>query len=202
MQCLRLISSSHSQTRFLLLAWIAVLLLANNRASARFFRTSGHDILDPQGQMYHSKGINLNGWLLPEAYGMAIDNVHNRHLNAKSDIESNIRVLLQNDTDADEFWKTYIDNYVTEQDIQDLAAMGFNSIRLPFNYRLVSPMDTPGEFSEEGFQMLDKVIGWCRNAGMSILLDMHSCPGGQSHGMFNTTTSSRFSARDKMTGRS
>jgi aryl-phospho-beta-D-glucosidase BglC (GH1 family) len=113
---------------------------------------------------------------------MRLNAVHKRHLNGKSDIEKNIRNLLQSDDDAADFWDAYINNYVTEQDITDLADMGFNAIRLPFNFRLVSPVDTPGEFSEEGFQILDRVISWCRSSGLALLLDMHSCPGGQSHG--------------------
>jgi endoglucanase len=162
-----------------------LLLLVLSKASANFFRTAGRDILNPQGEVFISKGINLNGWLLPEAYGMRIDSVHDRHMNAMSDIQEQIQTLLGgSEEDAAEFWDSFIANHVTKQDILDLANVGFNAIRLPFNFRLVSPLNTPGEYSEEGFQMLDMVISWCRDAGLAILLDMHACPGGQSHGTF------------------
>jgi len=74
---------------------------------------------------------------------MRIGAVHDRHLNSKSDIEKNIRDLLQSDEDAAAFWDAYIANYVTEQDLMDLAGMGFNAVRLPFNNRLISPLDEP-----------------------------------------------------------
>jgi endoglucanase len=173
-----------------------LLLLVVSKASAEFFRTAGRNILDPQGEVFISKGINLNGWLLPEAYGMRIDTVHDRHMNAMSDIEEQIQTLLGgSEEDAAEFWDAFIANHVTEQDIMDLADLGFNAIRLPFNFRLVSPLNTPGEYSEEGFQMLDMVISWCRSAGLALLLDMHACPGGQSHGTYKFLEIILFSTR-------
>lgn len=149
-------------------------------ASAQFYRTNGKDIVDPEGQVFYSRGMNLNSYLDPEAFDLRLDRVHNRHLETVTSMKENIRSLLQNDDDAAAFWGALANNWITEQDILDMAEMGFNTIRLPFNYRMISPENTPGEFIEEGFQMIDKVVGWCKNAGIALVLDMHSCPGGQS----------------------
>lgn len=38
----------------------------------------------------------------------------------------------------------------------------------------------PGiRFKEEGFFLLDRVIGWCRKYGLYAFIDMHAAPGGQ-----------------------
>ena len=32
---------------------------------------------------------------------------------------------------------------------------------------------------QDGFERIDQVIGWCRKAGLYLILDMHDCPGSQ-----------------------
>ena len=34
------------------------------------------------------------------------------------------------------FWKTYQENYITQEDIRFIKQSGFNSVRVPFSYRL------------------------------------------------------------------
>ncbi|MDD4734507.1 MAG: cellulase family glycosylhydrolase [Kiritimatiellae bacterium] len=151
-------------------------------AQSSFFHTSGQQILDGNNEVYVAHGLVLSGWLIPEAYGLKLDEVHDRHINAYTDIRANIRALLGNDADAKLFWDTYTSNYVTTADLAAFKAIGFNSVRLPFNYRLLmSVTNEPDVFLEEGFQFLDNVIQLCKTNGLSVLLDMHACPGGQSH---------------------
>ena len=33
--------------------------------------------------------------------------------------------------------------------------------------------------NQNGFEILDEVIGWCKEAGIYVILDMHDAPGGQ-----------------------
>jgi len=80
---------------------------------------------------------------------------------------------------ADQFYQQYISNYVTEEDIQKIASWGVNSIRLPFNYRLLTPEDQPGVYLEEGFQIIDQLLEWCEKNKLYLILDMHCAPGGQ-----------------------
>lgn len=126
------------------------------------------------------RGNALSHWLTPEAYALRLNAVHSRHLGSSSSLKARIRELI-GAADADAFWLSYQTNFVTEADIADMAAEGFNTIRIPFNYRLLSPENQPGVYSEEGFQVLDRVIEWCRNNDLGVILDMHACPGGQSH---------------------
>ena len=57
---------------------------------------------------------------------------------------------------------------------QPSRRMGFNHVRLPFSYRHFETDDRPGQWREEGFQLLDRMIGWCRQHGLWVLLDLHS----------------------------
>lgn len=77
------------------------------------------------------------------------------------------------------FWKEYQDAYVTREDIGLIKKLGFNSVRVPFNYRILTPEDPPGVWLDEGFAVLDRLVEWCRDAGVYVILDMHAAPGGQ-----------------------
>ena len=55
-----------------------------------------------------------------------------------------------------------------------------NSIRIPFNYRLFVNEGYLGQDNaNRGFELLDRVIGWCKKEGIYVILDMHCAPGGQ-----------------------
>ena len=79
-----------------------------------------------------------------------------------------------------EFWKAFKDNYITRDDIRFIAATGANTIRLPFHYKLFTDEDYMGlTANQDGFARIDSVVGWCREAGLYLILDMHDAPGGQ-----------------------
>ncbi|HBA85152.1 MAG TPA: glycoside hydrolase family 5 [Verrucomicrobia bacterium] len=143
-----------------------------------FFQCSGGEILDPDGQPFLIRALVLSGWHVPEAYMWKINSVHSRHLFSFTDMNNRIDSIL-GAADAQAFWDSYRTNFLTEADVADFAAQGFNTFRMPFNYRLLSPQDTPGVYSEAGFQVLDQIIQWSKNHGLKVILDMHACPGGQ-----------------------
>ena len=159
-----------------------VILCGGNTGSAQsFYRCQNRTLLDTNGAPFIVRGTAVSFWLNPEAYALRLNDVHGRHLNNPSSIRVRIREILGNDTDAQAFWDAYEANMFTQSDFADLAAEGFNTIRVPFNYRLISPESTPGVIDPAGLQQLDTIVSWCKNAGLAVLLDMHSCPGGQSH---------------------
>lgn len=61
--------------------------------------------------------------------------------------------------------------YFTQKDIQELAALGFDHIRLPFNENQLFSKD--GERNAETFTLIDNVVEWCKQANMRIILDLH-----------------------------
>jgi aryl-phospho-beta-D-glucosidase BglC (GH1 family) len=76
------------------------------------------------------------------------------------------------------FWDRYLDTYITREDIQYLASLGFNHLRLPFHYKLLTDEDFMGR-NYHGFEYFDKTVEWCREAGLYVLFDMHCAPCGQ-----------------------
>jgi aryl-phospho-beta-D-glucosidase BglC (GH1 family) len=93
-------------------------------------------------------------------------------------IDTAINLLIGED-EAAKFWKAYRDDYVTRDDIHYIKSLGFNSVRVPFSYRLLVNGTAPLRLEGPGYDLLDRVVGWCKAEGLLVILDMHAAPGGQ-----------------------
>ena len=138
-----------------------------------FLKTKGKDIITSSGEPIILRGIGLGGWLVPEGYQLHIPGY-----GSPSAIRAKIVDLIGEDKTA-QFYLQYEQNYVATEDIQKIKEWGFNSIRLPFNYRMLTPAVQPGVFLEEGFLIIDKLLTWCETNELYLILDLHCAPGGQ-----------------------
>lgn len=139
-----------------------------------FMHVQGPDIIAPDGSRFFIKGTNLGNWLNPEGYMFGFSKTNSARM-----INDMFCELVGPDFTA-EFWKMFKDNYVTRADIEFIASTGANTIRVPFHYKLFTDEDYMGLSSDQdGFKRLDDVIGWCREFGLYVILDMHDAPGGQ-----------------------
>jgi endoglucanase len=138
-----------------------------------FVATRGKELASPDGKPLLLKGINLGNWLLPEGYMFKFKTTNSPRL-----IQTAINELIGED-EARQFWKTYRDNYITQADIRFIKQSGFNSVRVPFSYRLFVSDATGPKLEGPGYELLDRVVDWCRREGLYVILDMHAAPGGQ-----------------------
>ena len=123
------------------------------------------------------KGWGIGNWLLCEGYMWQYDG--SARLDRPRHIEAVIRELV-GEEEAEHFWKAFRTNYFTRTDLARIKAQGYNSIRLPLNWRLFM-VDEPQEvrFLEAGFEILERVVSWCEEEDLYIWIDMHGAPGGQ-----------------------
>lgn len=158
------------------LCWPLLLLMTASisaYAQSRFVTTRGKDLVTTDGKPLLLKGINLGNWLMPEGYMFKFKTANSPRL-----IQTLINELVGED-EGRQFWKTYRENYITQEDIKFIKQSGFNSIRVPFNYRLFVTDTTPAKLEGEGYRHLDDVVAWCKKEGLYVILDMHAAPGGQ-----------------------
>ncbi len=141
--------------------------------SQGFVGTQGKEIVGPDGNPLALRGINLGNWLVPEGYMFKFDSASSPRM------INDVLCELVGTQEANTFWKEYRDTYITLEDIQFIKTLGLNSVRVPFNWRLFLSDGDPVSWSGPGFEMLDRVVGWCRDAGVWVILDMHCAPGGQ-----------------------
>ncbi|HEY8796688.1 MAG TPA: cellulase family glycosylhydrolase [Candidatus Dormibacteraeota bacterium] len=58
-----------------------------------------------------------------------------------------------------------------QSDIEEMAALGFNSLRLPLSWSLLEPKR--GEFSQTYVDRAAQVVDWAKTLGMYVIIDMH-----------------------------
>jgi aryl-phospho-beta-D-glucosidase BglC (GH1 family) len=136
---------------------------------------NGTKIVDQFGQEINFKGMGLGGWLEPEGYMFQMSGF----ANSPSQIYNKIQSLIGVDN-TNLFYTAFRQNFVTESDIKALANWGFNLVRVPFHYNILTPAASPGVYLESGFAIFDSLLSWCTKYHVYAILDMHCAPGGES----------------------
>ena len=145
-----------------------LILLLMSSASAQFAHTDHKQIVDASGKPLLIRATNLGNWMVPEGYMWLFQGGPQ----SPAEIRALVYELLGPEGSA-AFWQTYRENYITREDIAFLHRAGFNTIRVPMHYSLFESDDA------EGLKLLDRLIGWCREEHLYVVLDLHAAPGGQ-----------------------
>lgn len=133
----------------------------------------GQDII-LNGQKFNIKGTNVGNWLNPEGYMFFFEGTSSYRL-----INEAFSELVGPQYTA-EFWRKFQENYITKEDISYIKSTGMNTVRVPFHYKMFTGEDYMGYNDDQrGFEVLDKIIQWCKEENLYVILDMHDAPGGQ-----------------------
>ncbi|KAL7422509.1 hypothetical protein Q5752_003157 [Cryptotrichosporon argae] len=121
------------------------------------------------------RGVNIGGWLVLEPW-----------------ITPSLFTATGNDAIIDEWTfgsmqdydtalaalTTHWDTWITETDFANIAAAGLNHVRIPIGYWAYDVSD--GEPYVQGqAAYLEQAIGWARNHGLKVMVDLHGVPGSQ-----------------------
>jgi endoglucanase len=141
-----------------------------------FLRAEGTKLINGEGREVLLRGVGFGSWTLPEGYMWLFPDQGDRPRR----IERMVKELV-GEAKAHLFWDQYYQCYVSEADIQCIAAEGYNSVRVPLNARfLIDERAEDGvHYIEEHLLMVDQVIQWCREHRLYVILDLHGAPGGQ-----------------------
>ncbi|WP_454716410.1 cellulase family glycosylhydrolase [Caulobacter segnis] len=166
-------------------SWLAIsaaalALLSTTTASAEgWLKAKDARIVDEAGQPVILRGMGLGGWMLQEGYMLRLSKLGQQHV-----IQSKIADLV-GPARQQAIHKAWLDNHTTKADIDAMAAWGFNSVRLPMHYDLLTlPVDQepkPGvdTWHEDGFKRIDDLLAWSKANGIYLILDLHAAPNGQ-----------------------
>lgn len=144
-----------------------------------FLHTEGKKLVNKNGQTVSLRGVNLGSWLIHESWMSPIDN--------SEDNITTLEVFTERFgvEKAYELLNIYADNWITENDLDQIAEMGFNCVRVPFWYRNfyyddkgTKILDDNGEWD---FSRLDWVIEESGKRGLYVILDLHGAPGYQNN---------------------
>ena len=141
-----------------------------------FMHADGKKIMDKDGNPIILKGWGLGNWLLQEGYMWKSGG--SLRFDRPRRIEQVVEELTGKNY-AEKFWKKYRENYIRQEDIRYMAKLGYNSVRIPFNWRILMEEGEDLVWKEEGFLLLDQCIRWCEEEKIYAFLDLHGAPGGQ-----------------------
>lgn len=145
----------------------------NNDVSG-FIRADGKKVINGDGKEIILRGVGFGSWLLPEGYMWKFPEGGDR----PRKIEAMVKELIGEEK-ATRFWDTYVERYVDEIDVREVARQGYNSVRLPINARGILEEGGRVTFNEKRLAQIHQVIEWCRKYKLYVILDLHGAPGGQ-----------------------
>jgi hypothetical protein len=149
-------------------------------AAHGFLHARGPDIVDGLGRVVMLRGFGLGEWLNIESYFIQFPGNDVGSATAPVWSHSAIRNRLgelMGVANADEFYRRWTANIITEDDVAQYAGWGVNSIRVSINYHWLS--SAPGVYLDDGFRRLDDLVHWASKYGVYIIPVMHAAPGGQ-----------------------
>ncbi|MCR5673800.1 MAG: glycoside hydrolase family 5 protein [Lachnospiraceae bacterium] len=74
--------------------------------------------------------------------------------------------------------KDHFDGFITKADIESIASFGADHIRVPVDYDVFMKETPEGDVvNNEGISHIDACIGWCRECGLNMILDLHKAKG-------------------------
>lgn len=122
------------------------------------------------------RGVNLGGWLVLEPW--ITPSIFQAFPMSQGIVdEYTLCQSLGQQTAHDTVLKPHWDNWVQLADIQKIAGAGFNLIRVPIGYWAYDNSGSP--YASGAADYMDTVIGWARQTGLKVIVDLHGAPGSQ-----------------------
>ncbi len=148
-----------------------------------FLTTKGRDIVNQKGEKIQLKGVNLGAWMIWEdwlcPYEGSLD-----HYTVLYELTERF-----GEERAYELFNIYMDNWITEYDLDEIKKMGFNCVRVPFWYRNFYYDDNGRKIYDENgnwdLSRLEWVVSECSKREIYVVLDMHGAVGYQSDAPHN-----------------
>ncbi|MBQ4339127.1 MAG: cellulase family glycosylhydrolase [Clostridia bacterium] len=148
--------------------------------------TKGRRIVNQSGKKVTLKGVNLGSWLVQESWMSPVE--------SSEDNLTTFNVLTQR-FGADGAYALingYQDNWITEEDFDTIARLGYNCVRVPFWYRNfysdekgTKILDENGEWD---FSRLDWIVSECSQRRIYVILDLHGAQGSQNAAQHSGTS--------------
>lgn len=122
-------------------------------------------------------GVNLGGWFVLEPWitpSIFAEWATNRNV---KDEYTYTQALGQDE--AKKRLSRHWNSWITQDDFAQIARAGLNHVRIPIGYWAL--ISVPGDpYVHKGqLEVLDRAIGWARDAGLRVMLDLH---GGEISG--------------------
>lgn len=174
-----------------------------------WLETQGTQIVNAAtGQPVILRAVGLGNWLLQEGYMLNPQGCTGCP-GTQWEMKKQYYNEGQSEAQVEAFYQSWRDNFITKADIDYIASLGFNSVRLPMHYELfltdvqrsvrnsvIHDINNHDNYKNalsswysnnqlfndtqvEGFKVIDRLLNWCSDNGLYVILDLHAAPGGQ-----------------------
>ncbi|KAH8102402.1 exo-beta-1,3-glucanase [Cristinia sonorae] len=121
------------------------------------------------------RGVNLGGWLVLEPWitPSLFDATNNPNI-----VDEWTFGQLQDRDRATSVLRNHWNTWITESDFAAIAAAGLNHVRIPIGFWA---FDVSGgePYIQGQLPYLQNAVGWARNHGIKVIVDLHGAPGSQ-----------------------
>jgi endoglucanase len=185
-----------------------MLLISGTSFSQCFLETRGTQITTNTGVNVILRAVNLGNWAIQEGYFLH-PQLDPNPVNCQWKMKKKYYDQGQTEAQVEAFYASWRNNFIQKADIDYIASLGFNAIRLPLHYELFltasqrswrnqviknigyhdtykanlqSALNNNQLFNDpnlDGFVMINNILNWCSSNGMYVILDLHAAPGGQ-----------------------
>jgi endoglucanase len=157
-----------------------VLVLAGNALALpdHFLKIDGASITDQNGEVVPLRGVNT-AWLHMRGGGTKDNRID-------SILANRFGVAVKN-----QIMDAYLDNWITTDDLDAIAGLGMNIIRVPFSYKNFYEIGQTGTTPDadgytytiekndaDAFRRLDWIVNEAAARGIYCMLDFHNFQGG------------------------
>ncbi|KAF1950908.1 glucan 1,3-beta-glucosidase precursor [Byssothecium circinans] len=122
------------------------------------------------------RGVNIGGWLVLESF--LVPSIFTKHSTPELTIGDEwalcTKLGKQGCYDA---LKPHWDKFVKLADFKKIKKAGFNVVRIPIGYWAY--LDDGAPYTSGAAPYLDKAIGWARETGLKVIIDLHAAPKSQ-----------------------
>ncbi|MDP6614544.1 MAG: cellulase family glycosylhydrolase [Candidatus Marinimicrobia bacterium] len=155
----------------------AIILVQGMLRSQDFLRLDDGKIKNSLNETITLKGCNLGNWLQLEMWMFSYAD------KGYADQYEFIKTLEDRfgRQDAEYLMDIYRSNWIKNSDFDIIKSFGMNTVRLPFDYKLLMGSDSePFSLKKDAWEWLDHTIKMAKERNLYVILDMHGAPGRQS----------------------
>lgn len=143
---------------FFLSSLLCLSLCSFSLQSEGFLQAKGKLIVDARGEPVLLRGMGLGGWMLQEGYMLELPQLGQQYKIRQAFVD-----LIGEEKTA-EFYQAWLANHTTKADIDAMAALGYNSVRLPMHFNLYTlpveqePVTGENTWLGSGFAVTDQLL--------------------------------------------
>ena len=156
---------------------LTLALLCNSVFSSELLKLANGKIVNSNNKIINLKGCNVGNWLMLEMWML---NYADRGI---ADQYEFIKTLEDRfgKREAENLMDIYRASWIKEKDFDIIKSFGMNTVRLPFDYKLLMDSDSkPFTLKRDAWYWLDLAIATAKEKDLYVILDMHGAPGRQS----------------------